>query len=74
MQKTQETEENQVVHSYIETKIRKLQENVDTYWQQEKEKEKTRRVGSNETVKNASEMNANDKEGSNVDELLRQKI
>lgn len=60
MQKDLEKRENDVLHGYIESKIRKLQENVDSYWAQEKEKEKTRRVGSNETNKNAQDMNDND--------------
>ena len=68
MQKQHEYRQNEVTHSYIETKIRKFQENVDEHWVQEKEKEKYRRVGSNEN-KNVKDMDMH--KDNNVDELLR---
>ena len=51
MQKQVEREANQNTHGYIETKIRKMQEAVDQYWTLKKQREKERRVGSNEIIK-----------------------
>lgn len=67
MQKSIEYKENEDVNSYIEIKIRKLQECVDKYWEGVPAAEKERRVGSNEKVQQEDQVN-------NLDDLLRQKI
>lgn len=60
MQKRSEYKENANVHDYLERKVRKLQENVNEYWIMEKEKQKTKRVGSNETNANQNDLEGKD--------------
>lgn len=55
----------------MERKIRKMQESVDEYWIADKEKDKTRRVGSNESNMESLDEQVTD---NNVDEILRQKL
>lgn len=60
MQKRSEYKENANVHDYLERRVRKLQENVNEYWVMEKEKQKTKRVGSNETNANQNDLEGKD--------------
>lgn len=48
-----------------------MQESVDEYWIADKEKDKTRRVGSNESNMESLDEQVTD---NNVDEILRQKL
>ena len=68
MQKQVESEANQNTHAYIETKIRKMQEAVDQYWTLKKQREKERRLGSNEIVKEGQE--AVKEDDKNIEHLL----